>query len=90
MTANTMFRKLIIAAGATAALAAASIAAPTAASAGWHGHHGHHGHHKHWRGWRGPAFGYYAPAYYGSDCYVVRKVVYTPYGKRMRRVTVCG
>jgi hypothetical protein len=86
MTANTMFRKLIIAAGATAAIAAASIAVPTAASAGWHGHH----HHKHWHGWRGPAVGFYAPAYYGSDCYVVRKVVYTPYGKRIRRVTVCG
>jgi hypothetical protein len=83
-----MFRKLIIVAGATAAIATASVAAPTAASAGWHGHH--HKHHKHWSGWRGPAFGYYAPVYYGSSCYVVKKRVYTDYGPRIRRVTVCG
>jgi hypothetical protein len=82
-----MIRKLIIIAGATATLAAASLAVPTAASAGWHGHHGHH---KHWHGWRGPAVGYYAPVYYGSGCYVVKKRVYTAYGPRIRRVTVCG
>ena len=82
-----MFRKLIIIAGATATLVAASLAVPAAASAGWHGH-GHHKH-KHWHGYRGPAFGYYAPVYYGSSCYVVKKVVGTPYGPRVRRVTVC-
>jgi hypothetical protein len=72
----------------TVALAAAAVAAiatvPTAASAGWHGHH--HGHH----GWYG---GFYAPAYAAAvapDCYVVRRVVYTPYGKRVRPVTVCN
>lgn len=87
-----MFRKLIIVAGATATLAAASIAVPTAASAapGWHGHHGHPGHHRHWRGWHGPRLGYYAPVYYGSSCYVVRQRVFTPYGPRLRRVTVCN
>ena len=82
-----MFRKLILTLGATAALGAAALA-PTAASAGggWHGHHGHHG----WHGWhRGIGIGFYAPAYAASDCYVVRRVVYTPYGKRYRRVTVC-
>lgn len=81
-----MFRKIIIAAAATAALGAA-VLAPTAASAGggwkhkhhWNGHHGFHG---------GFGVGFY-PAYAGSDCYVVRRVVYTPYGKRFRRVTVC-
>jgi hypothetical protein len=88
MTPN-MLRKLIIIAGATATLAAASVAVPTGASAGWHGGHGH-GHHHHWRGWRGPAYGLYAPVYYGSSCYVVKKRVYTDYGPRIRRVTVCG
>ena len=82
-----MFRKLTIALGAAAVVAAAALA-PTAASAGhgWHGHHGHHG-------WHGGAFrvGFYGPAYVaGPDCYVVRRVVYTPYGKRFRRETVCN
>ena len=82
-----MFRKLTIALGAAALVAAASVAVPTAASAGWKGHH-HHGHH----GWHGGGFrvGFYAPAYAAADCYVVRRVVYTPYGKRLRRVTVCN
>ncbi|MGE0565311.1 MAG: hypothetical protein AB7O50_12435 [Pseudolabrys sp.] len=86
-----MIRKLIIIAGAAATLAAASLA-PTAASAagGWHGWHGHHGHHRHWRGHYGPSFGFYAPAYYGYGCYVVKKRVFTPYGPRIRRVTVCN
>ncbi len=84
-----MFRKLTIALGATAVIAAAALS-PTAASAagGWHGHHGHHGHHR----WHGGGFGigFYGPAYYAaSDCYVVRRVVYTSHGKRWRRVTVC-
>lgn len=83
-----MFRKLTLALVATAALGAAALA-PTAASAGggWHGHHHHWGHH----GWhRGIGIGFYGPTYaVGSDCYYVRKVVYTPYGKRFRRVLVC-
>ena len=91
---TTMFRKLAIALGAATVVAAAALS-PTAASAagGWHGHHGHHGHH----GGHGGGFrvGFYAPAYaqgygYASDCYVVRRVVFTPYGKRLRRVTVCN
>lgn len=80
-----MFRKLTIALGATAVIAAAALS-PTAASAGWHGHH--HRHH----GWHGGGFGFgfYGPTYVAApDCYVVRRVVYTPYGKRFRRVTVC-
>jgi hypothetical protein len=83
MTTNksTMFRKLTIALGAAAVVGAAALA-PTAASAHhWHGHHGWHG---------GFGVGFYGPAYAAaSDCYVVRRVVYTPYGKRFRRVTVC-
>lgn len=81
-----MFRKLILAAGATAVIAAAALA-PTAASAkSWKHHHGHHG-------W-GPGFGisYVAPGYYGygyRDCYIVRRVVWTKYGKRIRRIRVC-
>lgn len=82
-----MFRKLTIALGAAAVVAVAALS-PTAASAGhgWHGHHGHHG-------WHGGGFrvGFYAPAYAAaSDCYVIRRVVYTPYGKRIRRETVCN
>lgn len=79
-----MFRKFILAAGATATLAAAALA-PTSASAwGWGHGHGHH-----WHGGHGPRFGIYAPVYYGSNCYIVKRVVETPYGPRVRRVTVC-
>lgn len=83
-----MFRKLTLALAATAALGAAALA-PTAASAGgWHGHHWHHGWHHGWYG--GYGFGIYAPTYVAApSCYVVRRVVFTPYGKRIRRVTVC-
>jgi hypothetical protein len=82
---TTTFRKLTIALGAATVVAAAALS-PTAASAAPHGHwgHGHHG----WHG--GYGFGIYAPTYVaGPDCYVVRRVVYTPYGKRFRNVTVC-
>jgi hypothetical protein len=85
-TSRTMIRKLSIALGVAAVAAVAGVAAPTAASAGWHGNH--HGHHN-WHG-RGFNVGFYAPAYAASDCYVVRRVVYTPYGKRVRRETVCN
>ena len=75
-----MFRKLILALGATAAIGAAALS-PTAASAKpWH-HHWHHG-------WHGYGIGFVGPAY-GGDCYIVRRVVWTPYGKRIRRVEVC-
>lgn len=83
-----MFRKLTIALGATAALAAAALA-PTSASAwGWHPHH-------HFHGWGyGFGLGIYAPVVAAapvySDCYLVKKVVATPYGPRVRRIEVCG
>ena len=78
-----MFRKLILALGATAVLGAAALS-PTAASAFPHGHwHGHHG-------WYGHGFGFYGPTYIAApDCYVVKRVVETPVGPRLRRVTVC-
>jgi hypothetical protein len=99
---TAMIRKLTIALGATAVLAAAALS-PTAASAaphgphwGGHGHHGHHGWHGRYPGrfpggWRGGyRVGFYGPALIAApDCYVVRRVVYTPYGKRFRNVTVC-
>jgi hypothetical protein len=76
-----MFRKLVLALGATTVIAAAALAPNTASAKGWH--HWHHGYH-HWFG-----VGFY-PGYYGSDdCYIVRRVVWTPYGKRVRRVEVC-
>jgi hypothetical protein len=80
-----MFRKTLIALGATIALGAAALA-PTAASAGggWHGHHHH--------GWHGGYYGFgFGPTYVaGPDCYVVKRLVDTPYGPRWRRVTVCN
>jgi hypothetical protein len=79
-----MIRKLVLALGATAALGAAALS-PTSASAFGHGHwHGHHG-------WYGHGFGFYGPTYIAAapDCYVVKRVVETAYGPRVRRVTVC-
>src|SRR6185437_11020666 len=74
-----MIRKLTIALAATVALGAAALA-PTAASA--FPHHYHHGWHHGWH------VGFYGPDY-GPDCYIVRRVVQTPWGPRARRVTVC-
>ena len=91
-----MFRKLTIALGTTAVLAVAALT-PTVASAagGWHGgsHGGHFGHHRS-HGWTrgfGVGVGFYGPTYSaGSDCYRIKRVVYTSYGPRLRRVTVCN
>jgi hypothetical protein len=79
-----MFRKITLALAATAAIGAAAFS-PTAASAhGFHGHWGHFGHH-----WRG-GFGFYGPIVLGGpECYIVRRVVETPVGPRVRRVEVC-
>lgn len=81
-----MFRKIALALGATAVIGAAALT-PTTASA-WHHHHGYHGH---WRGGFGLGVGIVAPAaIYASDCYVVKKIVYTSIGPVVRRVTVCN
>ncbi len=82
-----MFRKLVLAAGATAVIAAAALSPTTASAKSWKHHHGWH------HGW-GPGFGisFVAPGSYGygyRDCYIVRRVVWTKYGKRIRRVRVC-
>lgn len=79
-----MIRKLTIALAATVALGAAALA-PTAASA--FPHHFHHGWHHGWHG--GFGLGFYGPDYDAADCYVVRRVVETPWGPRARRATVC-
>lgn len=81
-----MTRKFILALAATAAIGAAALA-PTAASAKpWHHHH--HGWHHGWHG--GFGFGFYGPRFVvGGDCYIVRRVVWTPWGKRLRRIRVC-
>jgi hypothetical protein len=79
-----MIRKLILALGATAAIGAAALT-PTTASAWGHGH-GHSGH----RYGHGIGFYGYGPTYVAApDCYVVKRVIDTPYGPRVRRVTVC-
>ena len=86
-----MIRKTILALAATAALGVAALA-PTSASAGWHGgwHHGWHG------GW-GHGYGYglgvslYNPYVYNTgSCYIVKRVVDTDFGPKVRRVTVCN
>jgi hypothetical protein len=75
-----MIRKLVLALGATAAIAGFALTPTTASAFGWHPHW-HHWHH---------GFGIYAPIYAGApDCYVVKQPVKTPFGWRMRRVTVC-
>lgn len=81
-----MFRKLTLALAATVAIGAAALS-PTTASAGggWHKHHGWHGHYGH-----GIRIGFYTPTYFAApNCYTVKRVVPTPYGPRLRRVTVC-
>ena len=79
-----MFRKIALALGATAVIGAAALT-PTTASA-WHHHH-----HGHWHGGFGLGVGIVAPAaIYASDCYVVKKIVYTSLGPVVRRVTVCN
>jgi len=82
-----MFRKIALALSATAVIGAAALT-PTTASA-WHHHH-HHGH-GHWRGGYALGVGIVAPAaVLAADCYVVKKVVNTPLGPQIRRITVCG
>ena len=83
-----MIRKTLLALAATAALGVAALA-PTSASAGWHG--GHWGH-----GW-GHGYGYglgvslYNPYVYNTgSCYIVKRVVDTDFGPKVRRVTVCN
>ena len=79
-----MFRKLILALGATAAIGAAALA-PTTASAHPHGHWGNH-----WGYGHGLPFGFYAPTYVAApDCYLVKRLVETPHGLRKRYVRVC-
>ena len=80
-----MFRKIALALSATAVIGAAALT-PTTASA-WHHHHGH----GHWHGGLGLRVGIVAPAaVLASDCYVVKKIVYTSLGPVVRRVTVCN
>ena len=96
-----MFRKIIIAAAATASLAAAALT-PTAASAAPHGHwgQGFHGHwgggfHGHWGGWRGRHWGgrfFHGPRFVGGfygPCRWVHRPVPTPIGPQFRWVRVC-
>ena len=75
-----MFRKLTLAALATAAIGAAALA-PTAASA-----------HMHHHGWGWGWGGYWGPRYVsGADCYIVRRPVQFADGSwHMRRFTVCN
>ena len=89
-----MFRKTILALAALGALALA----PTAASAGGGKHHGghhgkhHHGHHgKHWdHGGHGFGVSLYNPYLYAGGCYKAKRLVDTPWGLKVRYVTVCN
>jgi hypothetical protein len=80
---TTMFRKTVLALAATATvgLAATTVSTTPAAAWGW----GHHHHHHHGHFWRG-GYGFYG--YGGGGCYV-KRVVYTPWGPRVRVVNVC-
>jgi hypothetical protein len=74
-----MFRKLALTLAAVAALGTLSVAAtstPAEAKWGWKKHHHFHFGH----------YGFYRPYYAG--CYI-KKVVYTPWGPRVRIVNVC-
>jgi hypothetical protein len=87
-----MFRKLVLAAAATAALGAAALS-PTTASAQW-GHRWHSGP-SFGITIGGPAYSYgpaygYGPAYaYAPRCWTQRRLVRTPWGARWRPVRVC-
>jgi len=78
-----MFRKTMLALGASIALGAAALA-PTSASAGGWGHGGGWGHSGGWG--HGPHFGFYYGGYDG--CFRERWIP-TPYGPVLRRVNVC-
>ena len=84
-----MFRKILIALAATASLSLAALT-PTTASAAWGGWGGWHGHHHH--GFWGPRYGvgFYGPGpgYYGG-CTVQRRVIFTPWGPRVRWARIC-
>ena len=91
-----MFRKIVIAAAATAALGAAALTS-TAASAAPYGHWGH-GYHGHWGGgfhgyrWGGPRWGWAGPRVVGGfygPCRWVQRPVPTPVGPQFRWVRVC-
>ena len=70
-----MFRKFVLALGATAVVGSAALI-PTSASAHHHGHR--------WFGWGGPALILAAPS-----CYTVKQNVLTPIGWQVRYVQVC-
>ena len=69
------------------------------AQGSWQGGERHEGWRGGRRGWGGPGlafglgygypYGYDSYAYYGGDCYLVRRRVLTPFGWRIRRVQVC-
>ncbi len=82
-----MFRKITLALVAAASLSAMALA-PTAASAnpwggGWGGGWGFHNHFGH-----GFGIGFIGGGYGGDGCYVIRREP-TPFGYRLRTITVC-
>jgi hypothetical protein len=100
---RTLAKKVGVAAVATLAIAAGTLATTTSAEARYYGHHWHGG--WGWGGpafvsglalgalATRPYYGYgYGPGYaaYGyGDCYLQRRVRYTPYGPVVRHVRVC-
>jgi hypothetical protein len=70
-----MFRKFVLALGATAVIGTAALA-PTAASANWHK--------RHWVGVVGPSLIVSTPS-----CYFVNKRVLTVFGWRRQLVEIC-
>jgi hypothetical protein len=86
-----MFRKLVIALGATTLIAAGALA-PTVASAKPIKFFPKYLNfkHPHWNHWHGGfGIGLYPDYADSGDCYIVRRVVLTKYGERIRREEVC-
>ncbi len=76
-----MFRKLVLAIGATAVIGAAALSPTTASAKGWH--HGWH------HGW-GHGFGIVvADPVVRDDCYLVRKVFWKHGHRHVRVFEVC-
>jgi len=78
-----MFRKLILALGATAVIGAVALAPTTASAKPWGGPHWHHHYHGGW------GIGFY-PTVISGDCYYVKQNVPTPNGYQVQYVQVCN
>ena len=80
-----MIRKIAFALAATVALGAAAVTVDATPAAAWGWRHHHH-HHHFWRG----GFRHYTPAFVGYRSCYVKRVVFTPWGARVRLLNRCS